>query len=809
MSVGRTKTLDRAAEQTPDEVHDAAQQGVAGGGTSLPFAAQIQRSFGRHDVSGVRAHTDARAQEAATAIGAEAYATGSDIAFAGAPDLHTAAHEAAHVVQQREGVALSGGVGAEGDVYERHADAVADRVVRGESAEALLDDMAGGSGTAGVQRKALPAWVRESLVAAQAVSPKSETNGREDERGSQRPRGETEQREAEKDGDEGRKPAATQEAPVQGGPGGASDARANGHAGNAKRGRVRATQRRAVQRQKVRQGTTTVKSNTEWAFDHGNDKAATQRSKGVSLSIASDVRDSERLMNMIRTHTQNLRHGAQVDKLKAPFFVAKAAENDAVIQALGQFNHQAVATTVDISMFEAAYDNLNVDWARLQGMMGAFHARHPGAGGTGVAQNGEQAGREVAGGATETDVNRVVEGVPDAGVKRGLDKRIDKVETTIRALKDGDGSPTQVAAASEGVSGATRQMLVGALEVKLGPPKRSDDPKNDEHIVAARAAVAKANAELAGATKQVTAVVSLVKTGIKQAGGGDFLTAIGAVKDGATALHPELANALDSKKLTSDLTKALTGLGNKLDNAKGVLDGYTGDKANFEIIHQLGKWDAAKVNLEGKAKAFASQLARQAAKRKAVIAAVMDLDAYTKQHKIKGPKGRDIALLAGMLAAASLFVAQADTAEGIGNTTSERIADALGHEAENTVTDQAGTRQQGTGSQWGQAKVRTTDPLTGKAGWENVPGRLTREVSWWSCVKAQKGGTKGNPEYAFDARPQRSRLHAARDGGRDEQHLILVQRDVDRMLGNIFTSRASVTDFAKVLAATLGFSGLH
>jgi hypothetical protein len=39
------------------------------------------------------------------------YATGNHVAFKGAPNLHTAAHEAAHVVQQRGGVQLKGGVG--------------------------------------------------------------------------------------------------------------------------------------------------------------------------------------------------------------------------------------------------------------------------------------------------------------------------------------------------------------------------------------------------------------------------------------------------------------------------------------------------------------------------------------------------------------------------------------------------------------------------------------------------------------------------------------------------------------------------
>ena len=133
----------RGGPDDPDPVA-AAEAGVRGAGASLPFLDTIQAAFGDHDVSGIRAHTGGAAAEAAGAIGADAYATGSDVAFAGAPDLHTAAHEAAHFIQQQDGVSLKGGVGAEGDRYERHADAVADRVVRGQSAADLLDEFGGG-----------------------------------------------------------------------------------------------------------------------------------------------------------------------------------------------------------------------------------------------------------------------------------------------------------------------------------------------------------------------------------------------------------------------------------------------------------------------------------------------------------------------------------------------------------------------------------------------------------------------------------------------------------------------------------------
>ena len=134
-------------------VHQAAAAGVASGGTALPHLRAIQKSFGRHDVSAVQAYVGGPAKDASAALGAEAYATGDKVAFTAAPSLHLAAHEAAHVIQQRAGVQLSGGVGSAGDAYEKHADAVADLVVSGRSAEALLDTGTGTGGGTGLQKR--------------------------------------------------------------------------------------------------------------------------------------------------------------------------------------------------------------------------------------------------------------------------------------------------------------------------------------------------------------------------------------------------------------------------------------------------------------------------------------------------------------------------------------------------------------------------------------------------------------------------------------------------------------------------------
>jgi hypothetical protein len=131
------------AEAGAEQVQQTAAEGLEGASGALPHGDAIQAAFGDHDLSGVQAAVGGEAGQAADAMGAAAYTAGDGIAFSETPDLHTAAHEAAHVVQQAAGLAPEGGVGTPGDELEQHADAVADTVVAGESAKGLLDDVAG------------------------------------------------------------------------------------------------------------------------------------------------------------------------------------------------------------------------------------------------------------------------------------------------------------------------------------------------------------------------------------------------------------------------------------------------------------------------------------------------------------------------------------------------------------------------------------------------------------------------------------------------------------------------------------------
>ena len=128
-----------SVQASTSRIHRAAQAGVTGPGERLPHHQAIQRSFGpAHDLSSVRAHVGGAAVRANQAMRATAFTTGEHVAFKAPPDLWLAAHEAAHVVQQRGGVNLHGGVGRAADPYERQADTVADRVASGRPAHDLL-----------------------------------------------------------------------------------------------------------------------------------------------------------------------------------------------------------------------------------------------------------------------------------------------------------------------------------------------------------------------------------------------------------------------------------------------------------------------------------------------------------------------------------------------------------------------------------------------------------------------------------------------------------------------------------------------
>lgn len=107
--------ISPAGDLPSEDTHQAAEQGIHTPASSLPHATRIQQSFGRHSISGIQAHLGPHAARSARSIRASAYASGHHVVFAGMADVRTAAHEAAHVIQQRAGIRLAQGIGQAGD----------------------------------------------------------------------------------------------------------------------------------------------------------------------------------------------------------------------------------------------------------------------------------------------------------------------------------------------------------------------------------------------------------------------------------------------------------------------------------------------------------------------------------------------------------------------------------------------------------------------------------------------------------------------------------------------------------------------
>ncbi|PJB43437.1 MAG: hypothetical protein CO108_10035 [Deltaproteobacteria bacterium CG_4_9_14_3_um_filter_63_12] len=155
------------------DLRETAARGVSGSGGAVPFQGEMEAQLGA-DFSKTRAHVGANATEACEEMGAEAYTRGEDIVFRDTnPKKATVAHELTHVVQQRGGVNLPGGVGQPGDVYERKAQA-AERGERkpGESPAKAADATASvtASVTAGIQMKTSEdgEWTSEERQVSQA-----------------------------------------------------------------------------------------------------------------------------------------------------------------------------------------------------------------------------------------------------------------------------------------------------------------------------------------------------------------------------------------------------------------------------------------------------------------------------------------------------------------------------------------------------------------------------------------------------------------------------------------------------------------
>lgn len=146
-----------------------AAAGVRGAGSAVPYRAEMENALGV-SLEGVRAHTGGEARTAAARLGAYGYATGNHVAFdTPTPSRRLVAHEVTHVLQQRRGVHLHGGIGRRNDAYEAEADRAGELVEAGRGARHIGRAYAGAapvaSGHAAPARTPLNGMLRAMLGA--------------------------------------------------------------------------------------------------------------------------------------------------------------------------------------------------------------------------------------------------------------------------------------------------------------------------------------------------------------------------------------------------------------------------------------------------------------------------------------------------------------------------------------------------------------------------------------------------------------------------------------------------------------------
>ena len=165
-----------------DEGIAADIQQARGGGAPLDDAvrAEMEGGFGV-DLSGVRVHTDARADALNRSVQAEAFTTGTDIFFRsgtyspGASDgRRLLAHELTHVVQQSTGQVEGGRVSHPDDAHEVEARAVADTMATTSASPATSATSAPVSVDRDVDEGELDEEVRDGAVSRQELEEEDE-----------------------------------------------------------------------------------------------------------------------------------------------------------------------------------------------------------------------------------------------------------------------------------------------------------------------------------------------------------------------------------------------------------------------------------------------------------------------------------------------------------------------------------------------------------------------------------------------------------------------------------------------------------
>lgn len=637
---------------------DAAVATAAGSsGSSLPVALQrkFESSLGT-DLSSVRVHTGDSSAAAAHAVGAKAYTVGQDIHFgaghydpSSATGQHLLAHEVAHTVQQRGGALTRQNkleVSSPHDAAEHEADRAADAMVAGSPIVIAAR-------ATHVAREADMVFEDDHLTTGRDPTMAERM---EEEAG------------AEQD-------AAAQSGGIQ-----VNTPLGIGPIKLAELSSVDTVGQARACIQKV------IAANANLY-----QRRATEKAQVSQNSAANRWREREAAEKLVKTTDGFLgRNEGVISTLQQ---VIDLGEGNSQIDDKGNRPGHDMRLGVFAQLAQAAFN----DFARLQGVVGAFLATHPMQDQAG-AEGGAQLGTAVAtGGKDGVGVEQVKDQV---AAERGGDPKLNELMSEYKALlSEMNGGESSAAIDAQMVKCASAISKAKNIQANtdLGTT-RPDTPEQAEAIAAANkvnqelSAAKNALAQGAAIAKLAVSVMATPAIGVLGAGsaltpqinkitGSTIYKEGSKVADTASKIGKGVATATGvdvEKQVSADITtavaKMMTDYDTKITAAQGAA-AQANKNANREIVKlDTNQANVAKGDIISEFNALSKICADIEKQKFKLRAKAMEIDDHQNEQAIKRGKksdGPDIGAMTKALAECAAYVQQARVAIDQGNMEQE------------------------------------------------------------------------------------------------------------------------------------------
>jgi hypothetical protein len=344
-----------------------------------------------------------------------------------------------------------------------------------------------------------------------------------------------------------------------------------------------------------------------------------------------------------------------------------------------------VGANMRLSTFSSLFINLERDFARLQGIVGAFLAQHPNVSNEAGSEGGANLGTAVATGGkantTPANANTDVQNAErrDPVLLSLVDQFKQKLDTYTSA-NNAQLIDNQVR--NSGMK--TNELRTLAADVALGT-QRPDTP--DE--ATAKADIVKINSDLAGAKQGLDQIEKVFKLAVQVAGmpalGGAAAAEAGgapstvdtlkSVASKGTEVTKTLTNVDIEDEIKTSLAKVLTDYTSRMNSANGKLEASQYLKTNLSRRIDMEKVNAAKTEVQTAFDLLHQAVSKAEQQKEDIRTAADKLTKYQAAHG--GAKGGvDIASITQSLGEVTIFIEQAKATKEQG-TKEKALADEM------------------------------------------------------------------------------------------------------------------------------------